>query len=130
MLKEGLILIHAGLLPTKAWDKVAKRHGIKSRSTLYNWYAIVHKHPMEEWPELLQSKYGIHRKGQYAECTPEAYDYFKQLYLDGNCRAEAFRRLKAVSDSKGWVIPSRNALSTRLERDGIRPTSRDAPDIP
>lgn len=87
-----------------------------TRRTLYNWAAEVHGIERADWlPFLAPQQAG--RQAE-AECSPEAWECFKGLYLrqEQPTATKCYRDLEKIAKDRGWTIPSRKTLERRLAK--------------
>ncbi|WP_332117274.1 transposase domain-containing protein [Azorhizobium caulinodans] len=92
---------------------VASQLGVTLR-TLYNWAAEVAGIARQDWlPYLAPRHSGGHVQ---ADCTPEAWEWFKSAWLTQSepTAAHCYRQLQAVAGKHGWTIPSCKTLERRL----------------
>ena len=97
-----------------------------SAANLRNWYygangrrgAQVY-HP-SDWPAALIPGYA--GRTATAECSPEAWDYFRADFLrpEKPAAAACYDRLKRAAKEHGWTIPALRTLERRIEREMSR----------
>ena len=115
-------LVASGVGKSRAIEQVAEETGI-NRATLYRWYERVRAHHRTEWAALLLPRHTGNRTS--AECSPEAWDYFKADYLslEQPASTACYSRLKALAAERGWTTPSLATLQRRI-RSEIAPQTR------
>jgi hypothetical protein len=121
--EAGLRRIGSGEDAGNVWTDIGRQYGV-SRSTTYHWFSTVQHHPIDQWPEILEPTPSNHTDSKYADCSAEAYEYFKGLCLQGCLREEAYRQTKDKAEQENWVVPSRASLARRLVADGVKLRSR------
>lgn len=87
-----------------------------TRRTLYNWASEVYGIERADWlPFLAPQQAG--RQAE-AECSPEAWECFKGLYLrqEQPTATKCYRDLEKIAKDRGWTIPSRKTLERRLAK--------------
>lgn len=117
-------LTRGGLQKNLAVHEVAKREGVGA-SSVYNWLALVAGVDRPDWlPHLSPRHQG---RTKTAECSPEAWDWYKGHYLTRArpTHADSYARLKEIAAAKGWTIPSARTLERRIETE-IDPIVRKA----
>jgi transposase InsO family protein len=85
-------------------------------SALYSWIARVKHVDRADWvAHLIEARIGV---GTEADCSPEAWDMLKALYLrPGHQSFETcYRSVKRVGEGKGWVVPCARTLKRRIEK--------------
>lgn len=87
-----------------------------SLQTVRRWYYSVREAPASDWPPLLADRYGGGGR-VVAECTPEAWEFFKALYLrlERPNAATCYDDLQTAAQHNGWTIPSLKTLMRRIE---------------
>lgn len=87
-----------------------------TRRTLYNWASEVYGIERSDWLPFLAP----HHAGRQveAECSPEAWECFKGLYLrqEQPTAAKCYRDLERIAKAQGWTIPSRKTLERRIAK--------------
>lgn len=92
---------------------VAAKARVSYRS-IYAWKKLVGGVPRADWlPALAPQRSGRTVK---ADCSPEAWDWFRSAYLrlERPTAAHVYRQLQAVAAEQGWTIPSRKTLERRI----------------
>lgn len=88
-----------------------------SRSTLFQWRALVEGYERGDWlPALAPAWKG---GGKQAECPVEAWDYLVADYLrpEQPSFAACYRRLQGIAEAREWTLPSKKTLQRRVERE-------------
>ncbi|MDF1691739.1 MAG: transposase domain-containing protein [Zhongshania sp.] len=133
-------LTFSGLGKSAATDKAADEFGA-NRATIYKWVELVKGIERSNWLAHLLPQYEGKPK-RSAECTPEAWDFFKADYLRNEqpSIASCYERLKRAARANGWAIPAirtfnrwcteRIPLSVRiLRREGEHALSARFPSV-
>jgi len=118
----GLGLIDNGISKSKAWKAVAQEMNT-DRATIYRWLAQIKTVDKADWlPALMPQRKG---NTQSAECTPEAWDFFKSDWLRNECPtvASCYSRLQRAATEHQWTIPSQRTI-TRWTTERIPATVR------
>ena len=108
-------LVMAGRQRDVAMMHVAAEIKVSLR-TLYYWAGMVAGVPVADWlPHLMPRHAG---RVSTAECSEEAWDYFRDSYLRQSepSAAKVYRDLEKVAKVQGWTIPSRKTLERRLAK--------------
>lgn len=125
--KKSLAAIHAalamignGVARKRAFAESATAHGFSSAS-LYRWYRDVRAYDRADWLALLVS--GHAGRTVTAECSPEAWEYFKADYLrtDMPAAERVHDRTMRIAAERGWTVPSVATLLRRIKREIPRP---------
>ena len=114
-------LIDAGGQRRKSVYEVAREASIDP-STLYRKFQAVRDvDPEHRLPALAPRHRG---RSATAECSPEAWTYFKDDYLRPARPAltACHERLMRVAGERGWTVPSLPTLQRRIEREVPRTT--------
>lgn len=87
-----------------------------TRRTLYNWASEVYGIERADWLAFLAPRH-VGRQAE-AECSPEAWECFKGLYLrqEQPTAAKCYRDLERIAKEQGWTIPSRKTLERRIAK--------------
>lgn len=87
-----------------------------TRRTLYNWASEVHGIERADWLPFLAPQHA--GRQAEAECSPEAWECFKGLYLrqEQPTAAKCYRDLERIAKAQGWTIPSRKTLERRIAK--------------
>lgn len=115
-LDAAAALITHGVPRLRAFAEAATAHQC-STSSLERWYRDVRPHPRCDWLALLVP--GYVGRTAIAECSPEAWDYFKAdfLRLEKPAAAACYERLQRAAQVHGWNVPALRTLERRLERE-------------
>lgn len=112
-------MITGGSTASYAVAVIADMRGVSARS-LWDWRKMVADVAASDRLPVLAPRHRLaKRKVRRAEITPEAYDYFKALYLR-DCEPDAepcYRDLKKMAAKHGWEIPAKRTILRRIERD-------------
>ena len=116
----ALAMIGNGVARRRAFVEAAAAHGISSAS-LYRWYRDVRAYDRADWLALLVS--GHAGRTVTAECSPEAWEYFKADYLRNEAPAaeRVHERLARAAAEHGWTFPSVATFVRRIKREIPRP---------
>ncbi|OED43586.1 hypothetical protein ACH42_09750 [Endozoicomonas sp. (ex Bugula neritina AB1)] len=101
----------SGLTSQEAEQQIKDGYGV-SRATLFRWKKVVKEIPRGDWLPCLVDDY---KGGQTcAECTPEAWDFFKADYLrlERPTIADCYRRLNETAKKYDWLIPSQKTITS------------------
>lgn len=102
-------LINDGHGKSRAVEQIAQAFG-ESRATVYRWQQSVKGLSRPDWLAALVPHYT--GRTATAECTPEAWEYFKAQYL----RAEApsiaacYKWTREAAKSNGWQWPAKRTV--------------------
>lgn len=109
-------LVAAGTAKDVAVPMVAASKGV-SKSSIWNWFSKVQGQDRKDWVVFLADRYA--GRTTEAECSPEAWEFFKADYLRLEPRtAEAcYDDLAGVAAEKGWTVPSLRTLMRRLDKE-------------
>lgn len=113
-------LIDHGQKVTEALDITAE-HGQVARATLARWWYSLDGIRRCDWMAWLAPRYA--GRAPDAECSPEAWDYFKAdwLRLESPAAEACYERLCRAAKSHGWQVPALRTLQRRIEREIPRP---------
>lgn len=120
IIDEVIATMDAGHSLIAATQTVAVRHAV-SASTLRRWHADTRDLNRADWlPALIPGHTG---RNKTAECSPEAWDYFRADFLrvERPAAAACYDRLQRVAAGRGWNVPSVKTLLRRIEREIARP---------
>ncbi|MGE0256877.1 MAG: transposase domain-containing protein [Alphaproteobacteria bacterium] len=109
-------LVRAGLAKNVAVAEVARQNDVGA-SSIYRWFGQVERHARDDWPPLLAPQHS--GRTATAECAPEAWQFFKELYLSPSRRPleVCYDDLQRVAAEAGWTVPSAQTLRRRIERE-------------
>jgi len=115
-INSALALIENGIPKTKAWATAAKTYGFH-KTTLYRWYNDVKKYDQADWLAALVP--GYTGRTATAECSTEAWDFFKADYLrlEKPTASACYYRLKRAANEHGWQIPTLRTLERRIKTE-------------
>ncbi|HJW81990.1 MAG TPA: transposase domain-containing protein [Acidiferrobacterales bacterium] len=122
LLQQVMHLVNTGHTFGKAATAVGGAHGVPA-ANLRNWYHGVNGRPgaknyaVCDWAAALIPGYTGRTAG--AECSPEAWDYYKAdfLRLEQPAAAACYERLARIAAERGWQVPSLPTLDRRLQRE-------------
>jgi len=118
-LREVLDLRDAGLPLMQARAQVGQARGV-SVASLTRWQVMVGDAPRSEWLALLCDGYkkGVGRK-PWAQCDEVVWTWFKDHWLSRAqpSWADAYRRVREMSEAQGWACPGLNTLKRRMKRE-------------
>jgi putative transposase len=122
LLQQVMHLVNTGHTFGKAAVAVGGAHGVPA-ANLRNWYHGVNGRPgaknyaVCDWAAALIPGYTGRTAG--AECSPEAWDYYKAdfLRLEQPAAAACYERLTRIAAERGWQVPSPLTLDRRLRRE-------------
>tara|TARA_R110001592_G_scaffold363400_1_gene688173 strand:- start:36196 stop:38340 length:2145 start_codon:yes stop_codon:yes gene_type:complete len=136
--REALIANGSG--KSAATDQAAAEYSA-NRATIYKWVELVKGVERSNWLAHLMPQHEGKPK-RSAECTPEAWDFFKADYLRNEqpSIASCYERLKRAAAANNWKIPAirtfnrwcteRIPLSVRiLRREGEHALSSRFPSV-
>nr|WP_276515444.1 transposase domain-containing protein [Ancylobacter defluvii] len=85
-----------------------------SLRTLYSWAEMVAGVAKADWLPYLMPRHA--GRQAEADCSPEAWEWFKANYLRQAepSVAHCYRQLQAVARAQGWTIPSQKTLARRI----------------
>lgn len=109
-------LAASGTPKLKAIAVVAREAG-ESAGTLRRWVDLVAEvEPQDRLPALAPRWSG---RTATAECSVEAWDYFKADYMrpERPCAEACYDRLTRAAGERGWSVPSLATLRRRLQRE-------------
>lgn len=107
-------LVDSGVGRTQAVNEVSRAFG-ESTSTIYRWQKMVKGVSQADWLAVLVP--GYTGRTAKAECSPEAWEYFKVLYLrpEAPTIAACYEWVCEAARQHGWVVPSLRTLSRWAE---------------
>lgn len=111
-----------GIKLMDAYQSVCEEYGV-ALSTLRRNCAKVKGIDECDWaPALLPKNFEVaqtQKKERFAFVTPDAWEFFKADYLRNKqpTLMACYLRLKDTAKGKGWIIPSVQSLSRRLEHE-------------
>ncbi len=116
----ALKMIDHKVARTRAFAEAASAHGF-SRATLYRLYRDVRAYDRADWLALLVD--GRDGRTTTAECSPDAWEYFKADYLRLEAPAASACHERTVRAAKvhGWTVPSCATFERRVKREIPRP---------
>ena len=116
VLIEFFELRDSGMTSKEAEAHIKEGHGV-SRPTLHRWKKAVKEAPRGDWLPLLIDDYKGNQTGG-AECTPEAWEFFKADYLrqERPTVADCYRRMTMAASEHEWVIPSRKTIENWVKK--------------
>lgn len=116
----ALKMIDHKVARTRAFAEAASAHGF-SRATLYRSYRDVRAYDRADWLALLVS--GHVGRTVTAECSPDAWDYFKADYLrlEAPAATACHERTMRIAVARGWTVPSCATIERRIKREIPRP---------
>ncbi|QIB34782.1 transposase domain-containing protein [Ancylobacter pratisalsi] len=114
-------LVAAGQQRELAMMHVAAEMKVSLR-TLYNWADLAAGVPRADWLPHLQPRHA--GRQAEAECSPEAWEWYKANYLRQSepSHALCYRQLRRVAAEQGWTVPSAKTLERRIA--GLDTTTR------
>jgi len=103
-------LVASGSGRSKAVSEAAKAFG-EGRSTAYRWLGEVKGVDRSDWLAALLPCYG--GRSANAECSPEAWEYFKAQYLrpEAPSIAACYAWTKEAAKQHGWTLPSKRTMT-------------------
>lgn len=115
-IQHALAAIAGGMKKRRAWEEAADAFGYDV-GTLYRWYGKVLPYHREDWLAALVP--GHTGRTGLAECSPEAWDYFKAdfLRLEQPAAKACFERLMRVAKERGWQVPCLRTLERKIQRE-------------
>ncbi len=119
-LDAALTLISHDVARKTAFAEAAGAHDF-SAASVYRWYRDVRGYDRAGWLPLLAP--GHAGRTVVAECSPEAWDYFKADYLRSERPASAacYERLQRAAKVHGWTVPALRTIERRIDREIPRP---------
>lgn len=83
----------------------------ESRATIYRWFEMVHNVDRSDWMAALVPGY-IGRTSR-AECSDEAWEFFKSQYLRPEAPAVAtcYQWMKQAAAEHGWTVPAMRTIN-------------------
>ncbi len=112
----ALTLINHDVPRKTAFAEAAGAHGF-SAASVYRWYRDARDHDRADWLPLLAP--GHAGRTVVAECSPEAWDYFKADYLrpERPASAACYDRLQRAAREHGWTVPALRTIERRIDRE-------------
>lgn len=109
-------LIDHGHKVTDALDAVATQTSTP-RATLARWWYSLDGIHRSDWLPALLPRYSGRQPD--ADCSPEAWDFFKAdwLRLEAPAAQACYERLNRAAKHNGWTVPSLRTLQRRIERE-------------
>lgn len=103
-------LTENGVGRSRAVAETADAFG-ESRATLYRWLKAVKGLDEADWLPALAPAY--QGRADRAECSPEAWDFFKSQYLrqEGPAIATCYEWMREAAAENGWSIPSLRTIN-------------------
>lgn len=116
----ALKMIDHKVARTRAFAEAASAHGF-SRATLYRLYRDVRAYHRADWLALLVD--GRDGRTTTAECSPDAWEFFKADYLRNEAPAASacHERTERAGAEHGWTVPSCATFERRIKREIPRP---------
>lgn len=108
-------LMHNGNGKTDAIKLAAELYDI-TRATYYNWEKSLKPYERGDWlPALITGHAG---RTKHAECTDEAWEFFKADYLrkEKPTIAACYHRLERVAAEHGWTIPAKRTINRWIDK--------------
>lgn len=115
VLVEFMELRDCGMSVPDAEQQIRDDYGV-SRATLHRWKKAVKEVHRGDWLPMLIDDYKGNQTS--AECTPDAWEFFKADYLrlERPTAADCYRRLAMAAKANGWVIPTKRTMTTWSKR--------------
>ncbi|MGE0256963.1 MAG: transposase domain-containing protein [Alphaproteobacteria bacterium] len=109
-------LVRGSVIKNVAVATVARHHGVGA-TTIWTWFNLTAGHDRADWLPALAPRHA--GRTVTAECSPEAWEFFKGAYLNQSRRPleVCYEDLQRVAAEKGWSIPSERTLARRLDRE-------------
>tara|TARA_B100000700_G_scaffold270027_1_gene311871 strand:+ start:11931 stop:13913 length:1983 start_codon:yes stop_codon:yes gene_type:complete len=103
-------LVAGGAKKTDAIVQTAKVYG-ESRATIYRWFGLVKNADRSDWLALLAP--GYTGRTATADCTDEAWEYFKAQYLrpEAPAIATCYEFTRQAARQHGWTLPSLRTIN-------------------
>jgi len=118
-LREVQALVDAGTALLKARALVGRQRGM-SAASLARWAVQVGDAPTSDWQALLVNRKKT-RSGRkpWAQCDEVVWTWFKDHWLSRAqpSWADAYRRVREMSDAQGWACPGLKWFKQRLRRE-------------
>lgn len=97
--------------------ELTAEHG-DSRATIYRWHKASRKYDRGDWAAILAPGWGRRAGKTYANCAPEAWEFFKSMYLAPERRtmASCYEFTKRTAQEMGWAIPSCKTFERWVEK--------------
>ncbi|SMF82855.1 Mu DNA-binding domain-containing protein [Tistlia consotensis] len=113
---EAVETLHrTGLTKNHAVAEVAKQEGIGG-STIYQWQRLVRGLDRLDREAALCPRHKG-KAGQTVECSPEAWEMLKGLWLINSQPPfeECYREVQAAAQQHGWTLPHPRTMRRRIE---------------
>lgn len=103
-------LIQNGSGRSRAVEEIAQVFG-ENRATVYRWQKAVKGVDRADWLAALVP--GYNGGGSKAECSPEAWEYFKAQYLrpEAPTVAACYAWTEEAGKQHGWTLPAKRTLT-------------------
>ncbi|MEM7269655.1 MAG: transposase domain-containing protein [Pseudomonadota bacterium] len=108
-----------------AVERIAAARDV-SASSIWGWRRKVARADRADWPIHLAGRHkAAAREIERAEITPEAWDFFKKIYLrpEAPTLSSAYRQTTYVAAAENWTVPSeqtlRRMVTLKLPKDLI-----------
>ncbi|MCE8004260.1 transposase domain-containing protein [Billgrantia ethanolica] len=103
-------LVTGGAKKTDAIVQTAKVYG-ESRATMYRWMKLIKGADRSDWLALLAP--GYTGRTATADCTDEAWEYFKAQYLrpEAPAIATCYEFTRQAAEQHGWKLPSLRTIN-------------------
>lgn len=103
-------LVAGGTKKTDAIVQTGKVYG-ESRATMYRWLKLVKGADRSDWLALLAP--GYTGRTSKADCTDEAWEYFKAQYLrpEAPAIATCYEFTRQAAEQHGWTLPSLRTIN-------------------
>lgn len=90
---------------------------VASPASIRRWFSMIRGAPREDWLPMLAPRWA--GRPPEAECSPEAWEFFKSDYLrlERPAASEVYYRLSLAAGEHGWTVPCLKTLVRRLERE-------------
>ena len=108
-------LVAGGLTSAEAVEQIRASLGV-TRASLFRWRKAVKEAPKIDWLPLLLPEYK--RDRELAECTPEAWEFFKADYLrlEKPTAADCYRRMVMAASKHGWTVPGQRTIHSWINK--------------
>lgn len=109
-------LVQGGVTKDLAVPMVAASKGV-SKSSIWGWFSKVQGKDRKDWLPYLADRYA--GRTVEAECSPEAWEFFKAdfLRLERRTAEACYDDTLDVAREKGWTVPSLRTLMRRLDKE-------------
>ncbi len=109
-------LVGAGLKAADAIAATTRLAGV-TKSTFYEWRAMVAGHERQDWKAALAPKPDT--DSRFAECHPMAWQMLTSDFLRNEAPSfsACYRRVEKVAKRERWTIPSDRSLRRRLDKE-------------